>query len=272
MSKIGADPEVLLFSPAFGEYIPSIGLIGGTKKEPKPVLDGAIQEDGVAAEFNVNPVDLDDHELFANRIQGVRKVIDTLVKEHGLETRNEASAEFSEYMLDHPQAMASGCDPDMNVYTAEINKYPNPSTTNIRYAGGHIHFGDQELFQDPGSRELFIKYCDYYVGGPLSLLDKDTRRKKTYGAAGNFRYKSYGVEYRTPSNVWLQSTGTIYFVVQQLRKAKRALLSGDIRPLSYAEQVLSSSISDCRDAHTYSVLDIDTKRCIKQLTGGNTWE
>jgi hypothetical protein len=31
----------------------------------------------------------------------------------------------------------------------------------------------------------------------------DHFRYKNYGVAGNIRHKSYGVEYRTPSNAWI---------------------------------------------------------------------
>jgi len=52
---IGGDPEFFLKNKNTGEFIPAIGLIGGTKKEPIDISpEGktgyALQEDGVAGE------------------------------------------------------------------------------------------------------------------------------------------------------------------------------------------------------------------------------
>ena len=55
-ATIGADIEVFL-KDSTGKYISGIGLIGGTKDNPRPLeIPGhAVQEDNVAAEFNIPP-------------------------------------------------------------------------------------------------------------------------------------------------------------------------------------------------------------------------
>ena len=57
---IGADPELFL-ADARGKFISAVGLIGGTKKEPLQVpmyeTGFCVQEDNVAAEFNIPPTD-----------------------------------------------------------------------------------------------------------------------------------------------------------------------------------------------------------------------
>ena len=263
-STIGSDPELLLYSEGLQMYVPSIGLLGGTKTEPFQVPNGAVQEDNVTAEFNIDPVSIDDTAGFIANIKSVRQYLDNMVAPHGLVSRVESSAKYDAGFLDHPQAMASGCDPDINVYSMSTNNYPDIKSSDIRCAGGHIHFGSDDLFLDPGTRENFIKYCDYYIGAPLSVIDPDTERKKTYGAAGNFRYKPYGVEYRTPSNVWLQSDECMEFVVRGLKRAENAVRNGNRIALSTAEQILRTSISDDPNT-TYDVLDRVTRSELKRL-------
>ena len=53
---IGADPE-LFIKKKYGGYASAVGLIGGSKWEPKKIdEDGhAILEDNVAVEFNIKP-------------------------------------------------------------------------------------------------------------------------------------------------------------------------------------------------------------------------
>jgi hypothetical protein len=50
---IGADPEV--FVSQAGKFMSAYGLIPGTKQEPHAVDNGAVQVDGMALEFNIDP-------------------------------------------------------------------------------------------------------------------------------------------------------------------------------------------------------------------------
>ena len=48
-----------------------------------------------------------------------------------------------------------------------------------------------------------------------------------YGAAGAFRPKPYGVEYRVLSNAWLLTEDRMRFVYKQTVKAVKDLMSGN---------------------------------------------
>ena len=50
---------------------------------------------------------------------------------------------------------------------------------------------------------------DYTLGLDSLLLDSDTRRRSMYGRAGSFRFKEYGIEYRTLSNFWIKNNKSI---------------------------------------------------------------
>ena len=54
----GCDPEFFLKDKT-GKFISAIGLVGGSKEEPKAIGNGCfVQEDNVAVEFNIPPVNL----------------------------------------------------------------------------------------------------------------------------------------------------------------------------------------------------------------------
>jgi hypothetical protein len=80
----------------------------------------------------------------------------------------------------------------------------------MRTAGGHLHVGfiadnsaDVKDSEHVSDCITLIKQIDSYFRGFEILWDKDKQRRNMYGAAGAFRPKSYGVEYRTLSNAWL---------------------------------------------------------------------
>ena len=50
---VGCDPEV--FVAKGGKFISAHGMIPGTKKAPHKVERGAVQVDGMALEFNIDP-------------------------------------------------------------------------------------------------------------------------------------------------------------------------------------------------------------------------
>lgn len=61
---VGADPE--LFVSDNGKLVSCHGLLPGTKAEPHRVERGAVQVDGMAAEFNIDPAG--DEETFITNL------------------------------------------------------------------------------------------------------------------------------------------------------------------------------------------------------------
>ena len=199
---VGCDPEVFFKIKQREIYVPSIGLIGGTKEKPIEVRNGGLQEDNVTAEFNVNPTD--DPDRFSFLVHDVKSQLDDVAEEFGLETSIKSSAVFEREAVDTPEAKVIGCDPDLNAYTKQENNYRiDYENKPIRYAGGHIHLGHKDIVGNPARIIDLVKIMDLYVGSTMALLDEDTERRKFYGQAGNYRPKPYGVEYRTSTNTWL---------------------------------------------------------------------
>lgn len=234
---IGADPEI--FVTKDNKFVTAHKLIHGTKKEPYKVARGAVQVDGMALEFNIDPSS--NKKTFLLNIRTVLSTLDRMVPEHKLSF--DSVAYFSkEYLSSLPEeATDLGCDPDFNAWTGQMNVAPD-RTAMFRTAAGHIHIGWTNSIseKDPIHFDIckrIVKQLDYYLGLPSLLFDKETKRRELYGKAGAFRPKSYGVEYRVLSNKWLTSDTLIEWVydntitaLEDMRKEKELVNKhGDIQ-------------------------------------------
>lgn len=211
---IGADPE--LFLKENGKAISAFGMIEGTKDSPFKTPNGAYQVDGMALEFNIDPVPtIGQFEQFnVNIIKTIQAMKERVAGVHGESSKKytfaiQPTQDFeAKYLADQPkEALELGCDPDFNAYTGEEN--PRPDGTRLfRTAAGHVHvgWGADIPIDNEEHREIcnsFVKMLDATVGMFMTVIDRDPRRRELYGKAGACRYKPYGVEYRTPSNVWI---------------------------------------------------------------------
>lgn len=225
--KIGADPEFFVLKD--GKPVSAYGLIEGTKKAPIPVKDGAIQVDGMALEFNINPATT--KKEFSSNIQSVLNQFREIIpKEY--EFSFTPVAEFGEqYIAEQPEeARRLGCDPDFNAWTGDPNPTPNANGS-FRTASGHIHLGwtENQDINDPEHIEacqMMTKQLDVVLGMASVVWDPDNRRRELYGKAGAFRPKPYGVEYRTMSNVWVNVPWMRDFIFDAAKLAFNELMRG----------------------------------------------
>jgi hypothetical protein len=228
MLTIGCDPELFVRNPNHGAFVSGYGLIPGTKQAPFPVAKGAVQVDGMALEFNIDPAE--DEDAFVGNITEVTSHLKRMVT--GYDLVFDPVAEFTdEYMAEQPpEAKVLGCDPDMNAWSISANHPPNP-TNNFRTAAGHVHVGWTEN-ADTCDIDWIIdcatlaRQLDFYLGLPSLLYDKDTKRREMYGRAGAFRAKPYGLEYRVLSNVWCRSENLTRWVYRNTKQAYEELCDG----------------------------------------------
>jgi hypothetical protein len=217
---IGSDPELFL-EDAQGKIISAIGKIGGTKKKPRPVKElgrgFAVQEDNVLVEYNTPPVGGPESWVESHKI--MRDYLTNLVGQLGLKLSKKASHSMDEDQMNHPRAWIFGCDPDFDVWKLEMNPKPAAKDKFLRSAGGHIHIGYSKA--SPATSIPLVRALDYYVGAWLAMLDPDTKRRELYGKAGACRFKTYGVEYRTPSNFWLSDPALTNEVFERTKMATR---------------------------------------------------
>lgn len=233
--KVGADPELFIFKD--GRPIPA-ECIPGDKQEPYIVPGGAIQRDGMAAEFNIDPV-----TTFEDFVKNFDLVIDAL-KSHlpkGCTLEAFPAVTFDPEVFDPaPDELKTlGCSPDYNAWTGQLNPPPNPENPYLRCAGGHLHIGwqDDGEFDDQhvlNCRDL-TKQLDYYLGLWSLQNDPDTHRRKLYGKAGACRLKPYGVEYRVLSNFWVFDNNLRKKVWNRLCYAIDAI-SGAFLPEAYGPE------------------------------------
>lgn len=202
----GCDPELFLRNKKTGEFVSAHGVIPGSKKEPFKVNKGAVQVDGMAVEFNIDPVKTGEEFAFS-----VKAVLEQLSEMVGpdLELVAKPTVHFSDevFAAQPPEALELGCEPDYNAYTGEQNTPPN-GAAKFRTGAGHIHIGwcEDVAVDDPEHVQvcrIVVQQLDYYLGVVSHQWDDDKDRRQLYGAKGAYRVKPYGVEYRPLSNAWL---------------------------------------------------------------------
>lgn len=111
-----------------------------------------------------------------------------------------------------------------------INHKPWSSDYSLRSAGSHIHIGFDDIvvpfnegelcnYEADEQRSTIVKFLDLFISIPLVLIEPDNKRKELYGKAGAFRPKPYGLEYRTPSNYYLNSKEMMNWVYNNTHRA-----------------------------------------------------
>lgn len=245
---VGCDPEV--FVRQDGVFKSAFGLIQGDKKNPQKVNRGAVQVDGMALEFNIDPAATEDE--FCINVQDVFNTMKLMVPEYEVVT--VPVAHFTpEYISNQPPAaLELGCDPDFNAWTSQENIKPNAMRP-MRTASGHIHIGwtsDEEVSsgEHRAMCEAAVKQMDFYLGLPSLMYDNDTERREMYGKAGCYRPKPYGVEYRTLSNAWLRSEALMRWVYRNTLAGMQSLIDGKYLVEKYGDIQSIINSSDRKEA------------------------
>lgn len=251
---IGCDPEFFVKDKVTGLPVSAHNLVPGTKKEPFVVDDGALQVDGMALEFNTNPAKTFNE--FNHNIVSVMNVMRKIVPT-ALDFNIVGSVVFSdEVMAAQPdEAKELGCDPDYNAYTLEANPRPVPPIPGLRTASGHLHFGVADT-TDPMGREhmqmiaQLMKALDRFCGTTSVIMDPDPVRRQLYGCAGAFRPKTYGGEYRVPSNAWIATEERRKEMFDMSQAAIKWLIEDDItRNVPDADVINAINNSDVQECY-----------------------
>lgn len=241
VEKVGADPEVIC-TDNDGNVKSIIGYLGGSKEEPLPVKMGAVQEDNVLAEFNIEPAQ--NPNQFNMNISTVMEEMRNRLPNFQLSRFASAQFEMEDLLSGGEKSMSFGCDPDLDVYSMMPNEnIGEEAPWDLRTAGGHVHVGLNEVANDLVIPS--VKMMDLFLGVPSVLLDQDRERKKLYGKAGAFRFKDYGFEYRTLSNFWIFEEVMRKWVYENTCKAiEKVQEIGEIFSSIGGEEVVRTTINE----------------------------
>ena len=138
-------------------------------------------------------------------------------------------------------AQRFGCSADFNCWTRQQNESPIPDG-NLRSAGGHITLG----YEEPNEfvNLMWVKTMDLFLSVPSVIQEPDSERKKLYGKAGAFRHTSFGCEYRSLSNYFVNNKGLIEWVYENTQAAIDFVNSGSTYLLDEEADIIISAIND----------------------------
>lgn len=263
--KVGADPELFVQNDE-GVFLSAHDLVPGNKFQPYHVDHGAIQPDGVSAEFNIEPA-LTSAQFRTN----MKTVMGELLEEvragavrAGLghvSLRVVPTAHFDPVYFNRlPQeALAFGCTPDWNAWTEHMTEFIGTNLP-FRTGGGHIHVGwtnnaspeDEGHWRDCVNAVKQLDACLF----PYSMLwDRDNERRRLYGRLGSFRPKHYGVEYRPLSNAWVADPKLHDYIFKTVIRAMELLDTYDIRFWEHKEA--KKMLSKLRQQQPYMLVPGD---------------
>jgi len=250
MTKIlvGCDPEY--FVKKNGIFQSAHGLIFGDKKNPQKVRNGAVQVDGMALEFNIDPAATENEFVF--NINDVFTQLNAMIPTYEPVISSVAHFDMEVMQAQPLEALELGCEPDFNAWTGQTNPRPDGDRP-MRTASGHVHIGFTENIptDDPLHRHrcnMVAKQLDFFLGLPSLMYDAEKQRREMYGKAGACRYKPYGVEYRTLSNAWLKSETLMRWVYRNTVKGVQEIMSGNNLVEKYGDIQDIINSSDVKEA------------------------
>jgi hypothetical protein len=135
---IGTDGEFFLYNRD-GEYVSSVGKIGGRKEDPILCAGGGYLEDCVTVEINPDPVpESEGASVFSSNIQSCIDSVNIHAGKLDLAIDIAPAALFSPEELYSKQASESGCSPSWNVWTNRACEKVDLGVSNYRYGYGKL--------------------------------------------------------------------------------------------------------------------------------------
>lgn len=206
---LGSDPELFLMEG--DEVVPSSVIIGKDRLED-------VVPDGFQVELNPQPNSCRESAGYyiARALEELEDY--ALGKNLALSFKLAHRISDSVWKQTPSEVKRFGCSPTETAYRGK-SKRVSGIRERLRAGGGHVHIGYKNAVNNIKD---FVKLLDIVVGNTLVLIDRDPankERRKHYGRAGEYRPKTYGLEYRVPSNFWLRGYVTWSMVGALIRNA-----------------------------------------------------
>ena len=246
-ARLGCDPE--FFFVKDGKVVPSNLVV-------KPNENNTVTEDGFQGELNPPAMNC--------RVHCGQELHKAINRAHDM--AKEAGAQLS-FAVGHVitddvwksvpmKTKRFGCNPTVNVHPGKV-RIPTGIRERFRSAGGHVHLGCGVTNKE--TIEKIVRVLDIILGNTCVLLDRDesnARRRKIYGRAGEYRKKSYGLEYRVLSNFWIRHYVLMSFVYATARQAVGYVVD---QPKIADKLIASFDMKDIRDAINNNDYDLAMK-------------
>lgn len=264
---IGGDPELAVRNGDM--FVSAHDLILGTKDEPYTIPGGAVQVDGVAAEFNITPSS--SAEGFTNSIQTILTNLSRTIKakDPSLSLAATPVATFSgAYWKTLPKEVKRlGCMPDFNAWTGKPNDPPHTRKP-FRTFGGHVAVGWDEALSVNDEKHIaecvnMTKQLDVALFMVSALWDDDGTRRSLYGKAGSYRPTTFGVEYRPLSCAWVRDPDLHKWVFNTAVHAAelledKTMLWNDLDLKEITQEAIESDTLDKDDSYyVHKILQTD---------------
>jgi len=216
---VGGDPEIFVVDKD-GIVIPAFKFLPN-KKAAKQSGEGVFW-DGFQAEFTVPHGGCLAYFTDATHYQLVKLWKAARAFDRKCQFTYKSVMDIpTEVMADaKPEHIELGCAPSKNVYNTPSIQVQDPAALPIRFAGCHFHFGLSGRKEE--EKINMIKAADAIFGiMSVSMFQKveSPLRRMYYGRAGEYRFPSHGIEYRTPSSAVLVSPVVYHFSYDMTRAA-----------------------------------------------------
>lgn len=207
--KIGADPELFAVD-SYARVQPVHTWLPGTKAAPHKVNGGAVQVDGFAAEFNIDPAET--AKEFDEHIKSVLNELGKL-KPKGVTLQAIPFVHISRPIWEATpdEYKELGCSPDWDADGNVLFSEKTAKVLNANYmrtGSGHLHigWGDKLIIDDAHLNDcrMVARIFDTYFKSHILPEGSYSQRESYYGKPTAHRPKPYGVELRVPSNHWLR--------------------------------------------------------------------
>lgn len=223
----GSDPELFLKHIPSGKIVSALPILKRDKNNPIDLKSGISKfyYDNALIEFSFSP-----SEEKQNYINTLKESFAEIKKQIGIDYMvvPQAAHVFEREEIPEEELWIRGCNPDLDIYKQQVNEITD-FEDGMRSGSYHLHFGWDKLADSIELKEAAVKLLDIFVGLSEVIISHDESsklRRRGYGASGNCRFPSHGLEYRTLAPYCLRSPILVNLVFD-LSQAVMSLLEDE---------------------------------------------